>query len=71
VMLRTCGDPEQAPTVMTAASAAATFQRTERVLLGIAISLPCRERRCEAFARVGVNKIASNGAMAWNARTPE
>jgi hypothetical protein len=33
VMLRTCGDPEQAPTVMTAASAAAAFQMTVRVRL--------------------------------------
>ncbi len=32
-MLRTCGDPEQAPTVMTAASTAAAFQMTVRVRL--------------------------------------
>jgi hypothetical protein len=31
VMLRTCGDPEQAPTVTTAASAAAAFQMAVRV----------------------------------------
>jgi hypothetical protein len=39
-MLRTCGDPEQAPTVMTAASTAAAFQMTVRVRLRMAIA--CR-----------------------------
>jgi hypothetical protein len=38
VMLRTCGDPEQAPTVMTAASAAAAFQMTMRVRLRMSIA---------------------------------
>jgi hypothetical protein len=40
VMLRTCGDPEQAPTVMTAASAAAAFQMTVRVRLRMQIACP-------------------------------
>ena len=40
VMLRTCGVPEQAPTVMTAASAAAAFQMTVRVRLRMAIACP-------------------------------
>jgi hypothetical protein len=38
VMLRTCGDPEQAPTVMTAAKTAAAFQMTVRVRLRMAIA---------------------------------
>ena len=38
VMLRTCGDPEQAPTVMTAARTAAAFQMTVRVRLRMAIA---------------------------------
>jgi hypothetical protein len=38
VMLRTCGDPEQAPTAMTAASAAAAFQMTVRVRLRMSIA---------------------------------
>src|ERR1700753_1234123 len=40
VMLRTCGDPEQAPTVTTAASAAAAFQMTVRVRLRMSIACP-------------------------------
>src|SRR6201995_3383753 len=57
VMLFTCGDPEQAPTVMTAASAAATFQKTERVLLAMTIA-------CLAES-VGVKRLPGLGSRKW------
>src|ERR1700733_6427807 len=75
VMLRTCGDPEQAPTVMTAASAAAAFQMTVRVRLRMWIACPAEGpgvMRLPGLAgenrgRGGTSPTASaSDGMAWN-----
>jgi hypothetical protein len=75
VMLRTWGDPEQAPTVMTAASAAAAFQMTVRVRLRMSIACPAGALDVMRLPRFGA-EIADAGAlrpphrasggMAWN-----
>jgi hypothetical protein len=61
VMLRTCGVPEQAPTVMTAASAAAAFQMTMRVRLRMAIACPAEGVDVKRLPGLG-QEIASGRA---------
>src|ERR1700677_1172926 len=62
VMLRTCGDPEQAPTMMTAASAAAAFQMTVRVLLRMAIA--CTVEGAGVKRLPGLGQESSSDGMA-------
>src|ERR1700748_1851825 len=75
VMLRTCGDPEQAPTVTTAASAAAAFQMTVRVRLRMSIACPADAigvMRLPGFGAENRDAGAprpphrTSGGMAWN-----
>src|ERR1700722_9554984 len=56
VMLRTCGDPEQAPIIIITTSAAKAFQMTVRLRMAIACLV-------DGFDVVGLHRFAMVGRM--------